>query len=342
MLAQQGSDLPLRRSMIVLSDGINEKTGRTAAQCIELAKQNFIDVHSLIFLPTQNSRVLAGKGELEVISKDSGGVTFTAFSAEQISEGIKKLDMEMVNEIVLSVPLHNLPINGLNHTLGINYENVSKKVAFLISENELSRIKLLATDEDLDIPEKLWIYLFITGALSFLLAFFLWRKSVIQKKLLSAPQNEVTANPPPPAGGETINDIEKESMNDSSNANNIGIVKTDRVAMASQLKTEYRAPASDRQITSLVHIGDSISSRAYRLNGLQIFIGAHLNNDILINMPSVSGRHAVLMQTTTGYTIADLNSTNGTFVNGTRIGQLPVTLVIGQEVRLGLAVFRVE
>jgi pSer/pThr/pTyr-binding forkhead associated (FHA) protein len=48
------------------------------------------------------------------------------------------------------------------------------------------------------------------------------------------------------------------------------------------------------------------------------------------------------MQTTTGYTIADLNSTNGTFVNGTRIGQLPVTLVIGQEVRLGLAVFRVE
>ena len=101
-------------------------------------------------------------------------------------------------------------------------------------------------------------------------------------------------------------------------------------------------PSSDRSITRLVLIGGAPKTQTYQLDGSQISIGAHDNNDIWIDIPSVSGRHAVLMQTATGYTITDLNSTNGTFVNGVRIGQTPVTLVSGQEVRLGLVVFRAE
>jgi pSer/pThr/pTyr-binding forkhead associated (FHA) protein/Mg-chelatase subunit ChlD len=342
LLAQRGSDLPLRRSMIVLSDGMNEKTGRTAAQCVEIAKQNFIDVHSLIFLPSQNARVLAAKGEMEVISKDTGGITFTALSAEQIGDGVNKLNMEMANEIVLSIPLRHVPTNSLSHTLGINYDNVSKKVPFVVSENELTRIKSLTSEKAGGIPEKLWIYLAIGGALSAVLALLFWRRAVKQKELESAAQNEVALASPPELAGKTSIEIPPESVPDSRAEKRIDIEKPASISRPAPRKTEYRVPSSDRSITRLVLIGGAPKTQTYQLAGSQISIGAHDNNDIWIDIPSVSGRHAVLMQTANGYTITDLNSTNGTFVNGARIGQTPVTLVGGQEVRLGLVVFRAE
>ncbi len=342
LLAQRGSDLPLRRSMIVLSDGMNEKTGRTAAQCVEIAKQNFIDVHSLIFLPSQNARVLAAKGELEVISKDTGGITFTALSAEQIGDGVNKLNMEMANEIVLSIPLRHVPTSGLNHTLGINYDNVSKKVPFVVSENELTRIKSLSSEKAGGIPEKLWIYLAIGGALAAVLAFLFWRKAVRQKELERAAQIEEALASPSQAAGKTNIEIQPEPGPDSRVEKRIDIEKAASVPRPAPRKTEYRVPSTDRSVTRLVLIGGAPRAQTYQLDGVQISIGAHDNNDIWIDIPSVSGRHAVLMQTSDGYTIADLGSTNGTFVNGARIGQAPVTLVSGQEVRLGLVVFRAE
>jgi pSer/pThr/pTyr-binding forkhead associated (FHA) protein len=73
-----------------------------------------------------------------------------------------------------------------------------------------------------------------------------------------------------------------------------------------------------------------------------MFIGANDDNDICLDIPSVSGRHAVLTRTASGYAIADLNSTNGTYINGTRIHKAAVNLQYGQELRLGVAVLRAE
>ena len=60
--------------------------------------------------------------------------------------------------------------------------------------------------------------------------------------------------------------------------------------------------------------------------------------DITINDPEVSRQHARLTQTSDSYQIEDLESTNGTFLNGVKIGTDPVQLAHGNEIQLGSGV----
>jgi hypothetical protein len=60
-------------------------------------------------------------------------------------------------------------------------------------------------------------------------------------------------------------------------------------------------------------------NQAYPLEKMEIFIGRELNNDVVINDPEVSRKHARIYTLGTGYVIQDLQSTNGTAINGQRI-----------------------
>jgi ABC-type multidrug transport system ATPase subunit/pSer/pThr/pTyr-binding forkhead associated (FHA) protein len=61
------------------------------------------------------------------------------------------------------------------------------------------------------------------------------------------------------------------------------------------------------------------STQEFELNKPVIVVGRAPGNDVVINHPAVSGRHLSLEITPTGYRVTDLNSTNGTIVNGQRI-----------------------
>ncbi len=67
-------------------------------------------------------------------------------------------------------------------------------------------------------------------------------------------------------------------------------------------------------------------------------VGSAPDNDIVIDAPTVSRYHAVIRRTLRGYAVADLESTNGTFVNGARIRN-PAPLKRGDEVRFGAVRF---
>ncbi|TAE67460.1 MAG: FHA domain-containing protein [Bacteroidetes bacterium] len=60
-------------------------------------------------------------------------------------------------------------------------------------------------------------------------------------------------------------------------------------------------------------------SKNYRLNKPTMTIGRAANNDIIIPEQTVSSHHATLTIENGNFFISDINSTNGTFVNGTRI-----------------------
>ena len=62
-------------------------------------------------------------------------------------------------------------------------------------------------------------------------------------------------------------------------------------------------------------------------------IGRSPNSDFQIVHPTISGFHCELILTEGGVKLRDLDSTNGTFVNGKRVRE--VTLATGQTVRLG-------
>ncbi|MDA2988906.1 MAG: trypsin-like peptidase domain-containing protein [Actinomycetota bacterium] len=64
------------------------------------------------------------------------------------------------------------------------------------------------------------------------------------------------------------------------------------------------------------------------------------DNDVVLDDDTVSSHHATLESTPQGLSLTDLGSTNGTFVNGTRVQQAVVTQ--GDAVRLGGVTFVVS
>lgn len=76
------------------------------------------------------------------------------------------------------------------------------------------------------------------------------------------------------------------------------------------------------------------AGKAYPLVKNEIFIGRDLSNDIVINDPEVSRRHARLFVQSGNVLIEDLGSTNGSSVNGQRLVS-PYALRPGEVITLG-------
>ena len=71
----------------------------------------------------------------------------------------------------------------------------------------------------------------------------------------------------------------------------------------------------------------------HELIGDAVTIGRAPSNDIVIDHPTVSAQHARLTKSPSGYRIKDLESTNGTQINGVSISD--AQLKNGAEIRFG-------
>ena len=72
----------------------------------------------------------------------------------------------------------------------------------------------------------------------------------------------------------------------------------------------------------------------YPLEKTDLILGRDLSNDIVVNAPEVSRRHARLILEEGGYILEDLGSTNGTFIRGQRLGA-PLVLRPGETITIG-------
>jgi hypothetical protein len=90
----------------------------------------------------------------------------------------------------------------------------------------------------------------------------------------------------------------------------------------------------------LVTIGDG-QPLLQRLGAIN-FMGRTEDNQIQINRPGVSRRHAVVQLTPTGFVVKDLGSQNGTFLNGERVAEKG--LADGDRIVIGDAqiIFRLQ
>lgn len=80
-----------------------------------------------------------------------------------------------------------------------------------------------------------------------------------------------------------------------------------------------------------VYFNDELRSQ-HALNSLITRIGRNQDNDVVIDNVGVSGNHAEIIKNGSKYTIYDLNSTNGVFVNGERITDKELKL--GDEIAI--------
>src|SRR4051812_49106551 len=77
-------------------------------------------------------------------------------------------------------------------------------------------------------------------------------------------------------------------------------------------------PGSDAE-AFLIGVSGQQAGRVYALSRNTVFLGRAPEADVFIANPSVSARHARIINGSHGFEIEDLDSTNGTFVGGKRI-----------------------
>jgi pSer/pThr/pTyr-binding forkhead associated (FHA) protein len=104
------------------------------------------------------------------------------------------------------------------------------------------------------------------------------------------------------------------------------------VVVSSENSWEQRLPAV------VVKTGPEAGRRVEL--GVEVAIGRQ-DGDLVLQDPEVSRRHAVLRRSGQSVVVEDLDSTNGTFVNGERI-RSPITLGPGDQVRVGGTTLEIE
>jgi len=107
------------------------------------------------------------------------------------------------------------------------------------------------------------------------------------------------------------------------------------------ITTPKRLISAATREACLIHIyptGPSMGRR-YPLGDKPLTVGRGDDCDVRIQDNSVSRRHARIEPTADGYAVADLNSTNGTFVNDKQLAE-PQHLHDGDYVRVGNCLYR--
>lgn len=106
----------------------------------------------------------------------------------------------------------------------------------------------------------------------------------------------------------------------------------DASSIVSPKAVQYAARAARPMLIRLVLVRDG-GEVDFALTRDSYTMGRNRNNDVLIGDPAVSGFHARIDRTADGFTIVDLGSRNGTFVNGQRVESW--ALEGGDEIRVG-------
>jgi pSer/pThr/pTyr-binding forkhead associated (FHA) protein len=104
-----------------------------------------------------------------------------------------------------------------------------------------------------------------------------------------------------------------------------------RLALPSEITAQIDNHFTPRLI-GVMPTGEKIEAL---LNQPEIEIGKAPHNKLVVNDPTVSSTHAIVVVRDGGYTIVDLGSSNGTFINGNRQGGDAYTLQHGDKIQLG-------
>lgn len=93
-------------------------------------------------------------------------------------------------------------------------------------------------------------------------------------------------------------------------------------------------------MSKLVLLTEGFAGRTYELNVEKTTVGRVEDNAFQIAEPSVSSHHAEIILKGSDVLIKDLNSTNGTFINGEKISE--AVLKPGQTLKFGQVELRLE
>lgn len=104
-----------------------------------------------------------------------------------------------------------------------------------------------------------------------------------------------------------------------------------RLALPTEIKAQLDAYFTPR-LVGVLPTGEKIEML---LNHQETEIGKAVHNRLVINDATVSSTHAIIIARDGGYNIADLGSSNGTFINGQKLSSDAQILQHGDKIQLG-------
>ncbi|MFL6215356.1 MAG: DUF3616 domain-containing protein [Blastocatellia bacterium] len=122
------------------------------------------------------------------------------------------------------------------------------------------------------------------------------------------------------------------------------VIEEARREIGSDLSIRLATPSAIYELVDrvygprLIAVLPSSERVEYFVSQPEMEIGKASHNHIVLNDPTVSNTHAMLLARDGGYSIVDLGSRNGTYVNGERLGTQSHTLRHGDSVQLGQTV----
>jgi uncharacterized coiled-coil protein SlyX len=154
--------------------------------------------------------------------------------------------------------------------------------------------------------------------------------AVFDPSAVTAPQPIEPPTAPPPAPAPAAAAAPPPAPNGTV------ILPSEGPAPASAAPAAAAEPAVGRTVVlalaKLVAVDSDLGASEFPLQPLS-FIGRTPDNQVRLNKPAVSRRHAQISQSDKGWTIKDLQSENGSYVNGEKIGERP--LADGDRVQIG-------
>ncbi len=324
-MLQDASNIPANRILIVLSDGKDEGKAYTFDDCVSKAKQFGIPVYSIGY---HTSVGIQYRRILERMSDKTGGIYNDAPTVNELSNLYVQTFEQIQERTVLCFTANVFQADSLEHTVSVSVArgNDSGNSDFTFRSPPASAI--VEPPEPAEAEINWWVLGTIAGAVILLIVVIILRRQKKNReeeaRLEEGKQKQIAEQ----------ERLVKEQIN--LEAEKADEKKEEKKTPDPVKKTEIvQAPIDPRKTV--------ITGRESKSPGLQLrfetgpiagqartiltetTIGRAPDNNIVVDEVTVSGHHCKIMIVDSNYIVEDLNSTNGTKVNGAGITQAALT-----------------
>ena len=310
-------DLPSNKILIVISAAINNSRSPIKAEdCIDQANKFSIPVYTITY--KTNNRYAADN--FVRISDKTSGRSQSAKTSDEISTAISdfvgKADQAAVPEGNSYTLQFTTSQSGDMNPFEISYKGSKISGSFAVPADKIS------------FWSKYLIWIIIGAALLVvLLTLVIWFVMKGKKQKSSAENERLRA-------------MEERNIQLQQQLNQSREVKTQVGPQEPQKFDLKRTQIGGGGGTPMLMVSAGDFSKNFPLNKPQITLGRSQGNDIVIPEKTVSGNHATLINENGNWFILDNNSTNGTFVNGTRVNKQRVAA--SDVIKLGAAFLKIQ
>lgn len=309
--------------LLLIGDGKDESVSSSYSldDVINLAKNEGIPIFSIGYSKIDRSFLQT----LEKMSEQTGGKFYNSPSDDDLQKQYNKLYEQILNIYLLSYTAVDLPGDGSEYinVITVNYKNSKKTVSnkFISPAGVPAYQKKVALIKD----ESNYIIYYLIAAGILIIGGILFFVIKSRKKKIETLAPPLSVETPTPKESDLPSEDIKPATIEEEPQNILSGEKEDdhRATVINKFdeeKTFIVRPGGSSTLSLEVQSGNFIG-KSFTLKSKGGTIGRQDGNTIVIKEENISRQHAKIVFENGEFFIEDLNSSNGTFINGIRISK---------------------